>query len=76
MEWQLQHILIKMDDIQMQGVADRDSTEEQPPFSEAEEEILDLHDEVKKLELEISLAKARTRLAGKQCMYLSCHLHD
>lgn len=62
-----------MGDVQMQDAMDENSNGEQPPFSEAEKEILGLYDEVKKLELEIALAKARTRLAGKQSKYLACH---
>lgn len=58
-----------MGDVQMQDATVEISTVEQPPFSEAEQEILCLYDEVKKLELEIALAKARTRLAGKQSTY-------
>lgn len=54
-----------MSDLQMQDAADEKGIGEQPPFSQAEKEILDLYDQVKKLELEIALAKARTRLAGK-----------
>lgn len=61
-----------MGDLQMQEAADESSTGEQPLFSEAENEILDLYDQVKNLELEIALAKSRTRLAGKQMKYLAC----
>lgn len=54
-----------MDGLQMQDATEERDIEKQPIFSEAEKEILDLYDQVKKLELEIALAKARTRLAGK-----------
>ncbi|ROW11042.1 hypothetical protein VMCG_01521 [Cytospora schulzeri] len=54
-----------MTDVPMQDDRVENSTGEQPPFSEAEKEILDLYDQVKKLELEIALAKARTRLADE-----------
>ncbi|ROV91765.1 hypothetical protein VSDG_06481 [Cytospora chrysosperma] len=54
-----------MSDLQMQDAADEKGIGEQPPFSQAEKEILDLYDQVKKLELEIALAKARTRLADE-----------
>ena len=36
-----------------------------PSFSDEEKEILGLYDQVQKLELELALAKARTRLAGE-----------
>jgi hypothetical protein len=54
-----------MSDLQMQDAAHEKGIGEQPTFSKAEKEILDLYDQVKKLELEIALAKARTHLAGK-----------
>lgn len=38
---------------------------EQPPFSEEEQEILNLYDQVQTLELEIALTKARVRLSGE-----------
>lgn len=65
MKCQPRDILLKMDDLQMQDAMDENNIGEQPPFSEAETEILSLYDQLKKLELEIALAKARTRLAGK-----------
>lgn len=52
----------------MRDVAEEQNIEKQPLFSEAEKEILDLYDQVKKLDLEIALSKARTRLAGKLLM--------
>ncbi|KAK7745413.1 hypothetical protein SLS53_002910 [Cytospora paraplurivora] len=54
-----------MADLQMRDTTYEDDNAEQVPFSEAEKEILDLYDQVKKLELETSLAKARTQLADE-----------
>ena len=36
-----------------------------PAFSDEEKEILELYDQVEKMELELALAKARVRLAGE-----------
>lgn len=58
----------------MQDATGENDNVEQAPFSEVEMEILDLYDQVKKLELETALAKARTQLAGKQPDRLGRHL--
>lgn len=55
-----------MDDMQIQGPAPQNGASMEPPFSEEEQEILDLYDQVQKLELELALSKARVRLAGIQ----------
>lgn len=47
----------------MQDVAHQMDIGKGPSFSDEEKEILELYDQVQKLELELGLAKARTRLA-------------
>ncbi|KAL1865469.1 hypothetical protein Daus18300_007114 [Diaporthe australafricana] len=54
-----------MADIQMEGVAKDGDISTGPSFSDEEKDILELYDQVQKLELEIALAKARVLLAGK-----------
>lgn len=49
----------------MQDVAHEIDISKGPSFSDEEKEILELYDEVQKLELELALAKARVRLAGE-----------
>lgn len=57
-----------MDDIQMQDSSVPNGALEEPPFSEEEQEVLDLYDQVLKLELELALSKARVRLAGNRIL--------
>ncbi|KAI3397487.1 hypothetical protein diail_10699 [Diaporthe ilicicola] len=52
-----------MADLQMEDVAQAGDISRGPSFSDEEKEILDLYDQVQKLELEVALAKARVRLA-------------
>lgn len=54
-----------MADLEMQDVAHQMDISRGPSFSDQEKEILELYDQVQKLELELALAKARTRLAGE-----------
>jgi hypothetical protein len=54
-----------MADVQMQDVGHEINMSKGPSFSDQEKEILHLYDQVQKLELELALAKARTRLAGE-----------
>lgn len=54
-----------MSDLQMEDVAHENDISKGPSFSDEEKEILDLYDQVQKLELEVALAKARVRLAGE-----------
>lgn len=49
----------------MKDVAHESDTSKGPSFSDEEKEILELYDQVQKLELEVALAKARVRLAGE-----------
>lgn len=49
----------------MEGVTHEGDINKGPSFSEEEKEILELYDQVQKLELEVALAKARVRLAGE-----------
>lgn len=49
----------------MEDVAHEGDNSKGPSFSDEEKEILDLYDQVQKLELEVALAKARVRLAGE-----------
>lgn len=53
-----------MADIQMDDATLQDGTEKELSFSEQEKQILDMYDQVQKLELEVALTKARVRLAG------------
>lgn len=53
-----------MADVQMEDVAHESEISKGPSFSDEEKEILELYDQVQKLELEVALAKARVRLAG------------
>ncbi|KAI7782317.1 hypothetical protein LA080_013591 [Diaporthe eres] len=52
-----------MSDRQMEDVAHESDISKGPSFSDEEKEILELYDQVQKLELEVALAKARVRLA-------------
>lgn len=54
-----------MADLQMQDVAHEIDIDKGPSFSDEEKEVLELYDQVQKLELELALAKARARLAGE-----------
>lgn len=54
-----------MADTHMEDANNENNAIKEPPFSEQEKEILDLYDEVQKLELEVALTRARVRLAGK-----------
>lgn len=49
----------------MEDVAHESDISKGPSFSDEEKEILELYDQVQKLELEVALAKARVRLAGE-----------
>lgn len=49
----------------MEGVAKDGGISTVPSFSDEEKEILELYDQVQKLELEVALAKARVSLTGK-----------
>lgn len=54
-----------MGDVKMQDVSQAKDVESEPIFSKEEQEILDLYDQVQKLELELALTKARAQLASK-----------
>ncbi|CAN8099034.1 unnamed protein product [Discula destructiva] len=52
-----------MADAPMDNAPPHNGMENAPPFSEQEREILDMYDQVQKLELELALTRARVRLA-------------
>ncbi|KAK2611325.1 hypothetical protein N8I77_004674 [Diaporthe amygdali] len=52
-----------MADLQMEDAAQESDISRDPSFSDEEKEILELYDQVQKLELELALARARVRLA-------------
>lgn len=55
-----------MGDAEMQDVSQQaEGVGSEPNFSNEEQEILDLYDQVQKLELELALTNARVRLASK-----------
>lgn len=53
-----------MADLQMEDAHENDISKG-PAFSDEEKEILELYDQVQKLELEVALAMARVQLAGE-----------
>lgn len=53
-----------MADIQMDDAPSQNGTDEASPFSEQEQEILYMYDQVQRLELEVALIKASVKLAG------------
>lgn len=53
-----------MADTQMEDAHQESEHTKQLPLSEQEKEILDMYDEVQKLELEVALTRARVRLAS------------
>lgn len=59
-------IFATMDDVKMQDVLQTNDLENGPIFSKQEQEILNLYDQVQKLELELALTKARVRLASER----------
>lgn len=61
-----------MSDLQMEDVAHESDISKGPSFSDEEKEILELYDQVQKLELEVALAKARVRLAGESSEHQPC----
>lgn len=54
-----------MAEVQMEDAAHKSDISKGTSFSDEEKEILELYDQVQKLELEVALAKARVRLAGE-----------
>lgn len=54
-----------MADLEMEDATHEGDISKGPSFSDEEKEILELYDQVQKLELEVALAKARVRLAGE-----------
>lgn len=60
-----------MADTEMEDVHNESDAIREPQFSDQETEILDLYDEVQKLELEVALTRARVRLAGELGDYLA-----
>lgn len=50
----------------MQDVSEAEDLENEQIFTKEQQEILDLYDQVQKLELELALTKARVRLASKR----------
>lgn len=55
-----------MADAQMEDAHDANDAFKEANFSEPEKEILDMYDQVLKLELEVALTRARVRLA-REC---------
>lgn len=53
-----------MDDVDMQDASQNEHARNEPTFSDEELEILDLYDQVQKLDVELALTKARVRLAS------------
>lgn len=54
-----------MADVQMESASVEIGAVREPPFSEQEKEILDMYDQVQKLEVEVALTRARVLLAGQ-----------
>lgn len=54
-----------MADIQMDDAPSPLGIDKEPLFSEQEKKLLDMYDQIQKLELEVALTKARVHLAGE-----------